>query len=76
MRNVERARYDASYRVSANFLNWVVVNHDKDLVRKLNAVAREGKYNADIWTNWTGHTVQELGDIWKASLQKPPQKGS
>ena len=67
-RNIERARYDASYRVSANFLNWVVANHDKDLVRKLNVVAREGKYSADLWTNWTGHTVQDLGDKWKASL--------
>ena len=67
-RNVERARYDASYRVSANFLNWVVVNHDKDLVRKLNEVAREGKYSADLWTNWTGQTVLDLGTKWKASL--------
>ena len=67
-RNIERARYDASYRVSANFLNWVVVNHDKDLVRKLNAAARESKYSEDLWRDWTGQTVQELGDKWKASL--------
>jgi hypothetical protein len=67
-RNIERARYDASYRVSANFLNWVVANHDKDLVRKLNVVAREGNYSADLWTKLTGHTLQDLGDKWKASL--------
>jgi hypothetical protein len=67
-RNVERARYDASYRVSANFLNWVVANHDKELVRKLNAAAREGNYRAELWSHWTGHTVQELGEKWKASL--------
>lgn len=75
-RNVERARYDGSYRISANFLNWVVVHHDKELVRKLNAAAREGKYHADLWTTWTGQTVQELGDKWKASLaasQTPPR---
>jgi hypothetical protein len=69
-RNVERARYDASYRVTANFFNWVVVNHDKDLIRKLNAAAREGKYQPELWTQWTGQTVQELGEKWKASLQK------
>jgi hypothetical protein len=69
-RNIARARYDGNYRISANFLNWVTENYDKDIVRKLNAAAREARYNEDLWTKLTGHTVQELGDEWKASLEK------
>jgi hypothetical protein len=35
---------------------------------KLNAVSREGRYTEDLWTKLTGHTVQELGERWKAGL--------
>ncbi|MBN1506919.1 MAG: hypothetical protein JW955_08735 [Sedimentisphaerales bacterium] len=69
-RNISRARYDGSYRISANFLNWVTETYDKDIVRKLNAAAREGKYSDDLWKAATGHTVQELGEQWKADLEK------
>jgi len=69
-RNISQARYNGNYRISANFLNWATETYDKDIVRKLNAAAREGNYNEDLWTKLTGHTVQELGDEWKASLEK------
>ncbi len=69
-RNIDRARYDGNYRISGNFLNWVVATYDKDIVVKLNAAAREGKYNEQLWKTATGHTLQELGDEWKASLEK------
>ncbi|HPC96401.1 MAG TPA: DUF1080 domain-containing protein [Sedimentisphaerales bacterium] len=68
-RNVDRARYDGNYRVSANFLNWVAGTYDGDIVRKLNAAAREGRYSEDLWKEYTGKTVQELGDEWKAAMQ-------
>lgn len=64
-RNLERAKYDASYRVTGNFIDWVVRKHDKDIVRKLNAAAREGKYKEELWKEYTGKTVQELGDEWR-----------
>lgn len=64
-RNLARAKYDASYRVTGNFLNWMTLNHDKEIVRKLNVAIREGKYTEDLWKDWTGKTVQELGDEWK-----------
>jgi hypothetical protein len=67
-RNANRARYDASYRVTANFLNWVVLNHDPKIIAKLNAAAREGRYQEDLWQEYTGHSLQELGKKWKASL--------
>ncbi|HUS72327.1 MAG TPA: basic secretory protein-like protein [Sedimentisphaerales bacterium] len=69
-RNIARARYNSSYRITGNFLNWVTETYDKDIVRKLNAAARQGKYNEELWKEATGHTVQELGDEWKRSLEK------
>ncbi|NLH16561.1 MAG: hypothetical protein GX455_08280 [Phycisphaerae bacterium] len=63
-----QARYDASYRVSANFINWVTKNHAKDIVARLNVAAREGRYTEDLWKEATGLTVQELGEKWKQSL--------
>ncbi len=69
-RNISRARYDGNYRISGNFINWVTETYDKDIVHKLNAAAREGKYSEDLWKTATGHTLQELGDEWKASLEK------
>lgn len=70
-RNIDRARYDASYRVSANFLNWVTQNYDKQIVAKLNGTAREGRYSEDFWKQQTGLSLQELGAKWKAALRRP-----
>ena len=69
-RNLARARYDGSYRITANFLNWVSQKHGADFVPKLNAVIRDGNYNADAWKQLTGQTVQELGGAWKAELEQ------
>jgi hypothetical protein len=69
-RNLARAKYDASYRITGNFLNWVTEKHDKDIVRKLNAAAREGKYTEQLWKDYTGKTVQELGDEWKKAHEE------
>jgi hypothetical protein len=69
-RNISRARYDASYRITANFLNWVAGKYDKNIVLRLNAAAREGKYNDDLWKTGTGKTVQELGDEWKRAHEE------
>ena len=69
-RNVARARYDASYRTTANFLNWVSEKYDKDFATKLNASIREGKYGQDPWKLATQQTVQELGDLWKEGLEE------
>ncbi len=67
-RNIERARYDGNYRISGNFLNWVTKTYCPDLVQRLNAAARAGRYNEELWKTAAGHTVQELGDEWKASM--------
>jgi hypothetical protein len=69
-RNISRARYDGNYRISGNFLHWVTGKYDKDIVCKLNEAARAGKYSEELWKTATGRTVQELGDEWKAELEK------
>ncbi len=69
VRNLERARYNASYRVTANFLNWVVEKSSPDLVSRLNAAMRQGKYEPEIWKQATGRTVEELGAAWKEDLR-------
>jgi hypothetical protein len=68
--NFGGARYDGSYRISANFLNWVVETHDKEFIRKLNAAAREGIYSYKVWKDSTGKSAVELGDDWKAANAK------
>ena len=68
----ERTKYDASYRVSGHFLNWAQAKYDKDLVVKLNAACRQAKYKEELWKEYTGKTLEELGAEWKESLQ--PQK--
>jgi Peptidase of plants and bacteria len=70
-RSAADARYDGSYRVSANFLNFVVSKFDKDLIKELNAELREGRYDAEIWKRRTGKTVEDLAGEWKASLNRP-----
>lgn len=64
-RNIDRAKYDANYRISGNFLNWGAQKYGEKLIVQLNAAAREGKYKDELWKEWTGKTVEELGADWK-----------
>lgn len=59
------APYDSSYRVSGNFIDWVTKQYDEALPRKLNAIARDGRYSTDFWKEVTGKTEQELSVEWK-----------
>ncbi|HTH47947.1 MAG TPA: basic secretory protein-like protein [Candidatus Limnocylindria bacterium] len=69
-RNVGRAKYDGSYRITANFLNWVSTQYDPAIVQKLNAAGRAGKYREELWKEATGKTVQELGAEWKLANEQ------
>jgi hypothetical protein len=62
-------RYNASYRVSANFLNWVSEKYDQNLVTELNAAMRDGTYSRDTWKKLTGKTVQDLGAEWTKDIE-------
>ncbi len=63
-------REDAGYRVTANFLNWVTLKYDKNLVRELNAAIRQGNYDEKLWKQFTGHDQSELGAEWKADVEQ------
>lgn len=65
--NWERSKHDASYRTTANFLDWVIRTQDKELLRHLNAACREGRYSAALWKERTGKSVEELGSAWRAA---------
>jgi predicted alpha-1,2-mannosidase len=63
-------RYDGSYRVSANFLNWATEKYDPNLLTEVDAVLRNDKYSDDFWKQHTGKTVDELGAEWKQEVEK------
>jgi hypothetical protein len=48
------------YRVAGAFLDWIVRTHGPDLIRKLNAALRKGKYRDDLFKELTGKTPDEL----------------
>ncbi len=66
-----KLNYDGRYRVTANFLNYVVEHYDEhhNLITKVNAACREGKYTDALWTQWTGKPLAALNDEWKASVE-------
>ena len=69
--NPARAKYTDSYRTTAAFLNYVTDAHDKDVVKKLNAAMRDGKYREELWKEYTGKTVDELWAEYVKTLEKP-----
>lgn len=67
--NFGRASHDSSYRITAHFFDWVIKNYDKDLMRHINQSIHEG-YQEEIWKEWTGKTLKELGAEWKEANRK------
>jgi hypothetical protein len=65
-----QARYDGSYRISAQFLAYLVRKYDSKLVQKINNSAREGQYNDEIFKTLTGKSLTQLNDEWRRTL--PP----
>jgi len=61
--------YNDSYRVTANFLNWVSEKYDADIVPQMNAAMREGKYDESLWEKYTGKSLTTLGDDWAKDVQ-------
>ncbi len=62
------AKYDAAYRPTAVFLQWVISKYDKDIVPQMNAANYNGTYSDALWVKYTGHSAADLGAEWKASL--------
>jgi hypothetical protein len=60
--------YNNSYRITANFLNWVSEKYDKDIVSRMNAAMRKNRYEEGLWKKYTGKTLLALGDGWKKEV--------
>jgi len=67
--NDARIKYDGSYRVTANFMNFVITKYDKDLLKEVNAAMRQGKYTPEFWKTRTGKSVEDLAAEWKKSIE-------
>ena len=70
--NIDKARYDSSYRISANFIDWVIHTYDKDgtFLIKLNTALREKQYTDDFWQTMTCKSLTELNDAWLAERRQ------
>jgi hypothetical protein len=64
--------YDGMYRISANFLDYVVEHYDpnKNLIKKVNAACRQGSYTDELWKELTGKPLAELNEEWKTTVHK------
>jgi hypothetical protein len=61
--------YNDSYRVTADFLNWVSEKYDPKIVAEMDAAMREGEYDENLWKKDTGKTLAELGAEWKSGIE-------
>ena len=61
--------YNDSYRITANFLDWVSEKYDRDIVGQMNAAMRDGKYETGLWEKYTGQTLEKLGSDWKQEVE-------
>lgn len=68
--NAEKAHYNSGYRVSADFLAYLIEKYDRQLVLKLNRLMREGNYSDEVFKELTGKSVQDLDDEWRATLKR------
>lgn len=66
----DRAKYTDSYQVTATFLQYVLKKYDAELIVKLNTVMREGRYTPEVWSEWTGRTLDELWAEFADSLRR------
>jgi hypothetical protein len=72
MKHMRNINYDGMYRISANFLDYVIRHYDpkQTLLQKVNAACRQGTYTDGLWKEMTGKTLFELNDEWKAAVQQ------
>lgn len=65
-----RAKYTNGYSDTARFLTWIGATHDKDIVLKLNAAMRTGKYSDAMFKDAGKKEIAELWKDFVATLTK------
>lgn len=68
--NPARAHYNDSYRTTAAFLEFVATQYDHEIAVHMNGAMREGHYKAELWTEYTGKTPEELWAEYVKTLTK------
>ncbi|MGC4002511.1 MAG: basic secretory protein-like protein [Pirellulales bacterium] len=68
--NPDRSKYTDSYRTTASFLNYLVENVDPQIVVKLNAQLRDGKYSEKSFEELAKKPLSEAEVDWKETLKK------
>ena len=73
-----KINYDGMYRISANFLDYVVghYDHSQSVIKKVNAACRAGSYTDGLWQELTGKTLAELNEAWQASVHQQLEEKS
>jgi len=64
-----KASYKDAYKTTAMFLEWIEQHHTAGVVVKMNAALRAGTYKDELWSSFTGKTVDELWALFMKSLQ-------
>lgn len=68
--NPQKVHYNDSYRATASFLNFVSVKYDKEAVRKINKMMRDGEYDEAIFEQLTKKSLADLEKEWLAQLPR------
>jgi len=64
-----KGSYKDAYKTTAMFLEWIEQHHTAGVVVKMNAALRAGTYKDELWSSFTGKTVDELWALFMKSLQ-------
>ncbi|MEN8773811.1 MAG: basic secretory protein-like protein [Akkermansiaceae bacterium] len=63
---IRKMKHDASYRISANFIDWVSRNYKENIASLINNAARNGRYDKSLWKKHTGLSIENLAKAWKS----------
>jgi len=61
-------RWDEGYQTTGYFLEWAENTYAGFSVKKLNEAMKDRKYQPDVWKELTGQPVDDLWNVYKASL--------
>lgn len=67
--------YTIGYWVTAAFLVWLEKEYDPEIVVKFNRVLKQGRYAPELWTEYTGKTLDELWEDYKVRTGPPAEQG-